>query len=396
MPNGYEELPYTSRSLKDVMLSAGDPYAWQRLGRETAGAVAESVPTSSYQKFNLALMSLLKQYQGLGTAKFTEAELTGREEAARRAMAPPSPELVGAAPSILSRVRAAQVGAMEPTITGAQQMGRTFAEQITGLGEAITAARTFATSMAAEEEAQITRANEQLKTYYSLYGKDFLTSLTPTERKDWERRTGMPKGTLDKLIEMPEPTAIEWSEPYTLSSGATAQKNIKTGAIKILEKPAVSAFKYTPTFAKGIDATQDAKSKLNDLKSVINYLETKQVKTGFIAGRKLEAGQKYGVPKLTPSELDFMSKFGKVRTGELFGVGGKVLAKQEIEELNRYIPTLYKSNDAVIVDLKNMYNRLYNIYNREISKLKLQAQSEGSLESALSEYFTPPEAEVEQ
>lgn len=130
---------FLSPRTPDELLIPGQSASELIAGRRGAANVAESTPT---QQFSLALLDLLKQQQQLGTRPFVEQELAGVEAQAERVFQTPS-ELIGASPQLQSNVRGAAVGALEPTIRGAQTSQRTFGEQIRGFGSAVEAARLF-------------------------------------------------------------------------------------------------------------------------------------------------------------------------------------------------------------------------------------------------------------
>jgi len=359
---------------RDVMLGEGNLGATLQYSRGLAGQAGGVVPqSSSYQLFGLALMDLLKRFQGLGTKPFLEAELKGREEQAGRIMAPAE---AGMPPSLQRAARGAEAGAVEPQITGAKEMGRTFTEQLAGFADALSQARAIGTWM---EESEMNKQKQAI---------DLITKFPSAIQrlsKDQKNLIAKQAGVSSEFIDMIEP---EVGEAKIISRKEGIFKiNPITGALTPLYT-APTAFVMTPSTMKALDASKDAKSKLGDLKTAISYLENGAVKVGVVSGRRLEAGQKYGVPKLTPAELDFMSKFGRIRAKELFEVGGKVLTPYEIRELERYIPTLTQSQEAVITNLKNMYNKLLEIYQNEVNKLKLQV---GAETSETTEEVTPEE-----
>jgi len=140
MPNDtFSQLSRITNDTRAAGLRSEDPFFLNEQRGGLASQLAGTTGQTNYNKFAIALMDMMKQYQQIGTGKFLEAELKGREEQSRRALAPLSPELAGAAlsPSQILGVKGAQVGAVQPTITGAQELRQTFTEQLQSLGTAM-------------------------------------------------------------------------------------------------------------------------------------------------------------------------------------------------------------------------------------------------------------------
>lgn len=138
---------FPTRDIRDIGLQGGSPAAFASL----SGDISKETPNLSQSRaFGAAIMDLMKRAQGVGTAPIQEQGLRAREEQAKRS-AYSAPELVGASPGLQTQARQAGVRALEPTISGASETQRTFAEQIRGFGEAIDVAREFGRQIQQEE-----------------------------------------------------------------------------------------------------------------------------------------------------------------------------------------------------------------------------------------------------
>ena len=125
------------RSITNLQVQSGDASAILGASRQQAQGVADATPAV---KFGEQLMQMLKQYQTLGTRPFAEQGFNAQEAQAQRIFQGPG-NLAGASPTLQSGVRSAQVEALQPTVSSAQQSQKTFGEQISGFGDAITRAQ---------------------------------------------------------------------------------------------------------------------------------------------------------------------------------------------------------------------------------------------------------------
>ena len=144
----YEQLPSIQNRTLGSLYNSNEPFAIQRQGQQQAQSIAASTPS---QVFNLALMSLLKQQQQLGTRPFQEQRFNAQEAQSRAVRETPS-SLIGASPQLQASVRQAGVSAYQPVVSGAEQGMQTFGEQIKGLGSAIEQARAFGEDIRKQEE----------------------------------------------------------------------------------------------------------------------------------------------------------------------------------------------------------------------------------------------------
>lgn len=193
----FSQLPSIQRNLTGLSLQSGEPFAIQRTGQQLASNVAQSVPP--YRLFGQALTELLKQYQQIGTAKFTGAELGARQEQARRVLGKTPQELIGASPQLQSQVRGVQAGALEPTISGAGELKRTFTEQLKGLGGAIEQARALIKEGEESENKRRDDARTIIRDALTLAGGSAFQGADPKEVEQLEKMSGYPKGYIQNL-----------------------------------------------------------------------------------------------------------------------------------------------------------------------------------------------------
>lgn len=147
MPDGTYQNQFPTTSIRDVGLEAGNPAAYASLGNKSATSIAES---DQSQIFGLAVMDLLKQYQGIEKQPFARQELDAQSAQASRAAYTP-PELIGASPSLQAGARNAAVGALDPTIQGARVAGQTFGSQLSTFNDILGQAKGFLAEQANAE-----------------------------------------------------------------------------------------------------------------------------------------------------------------------------------------------------------------------------------------------------
>lgn len=188
MPNTFEQLPSIQSRTLGSLYNTGDPFATQKFGQEQSQNIGQSVPNSPHAQFGMLLAQLLQQYQGLGTKPFVEQELSAREEQNKRIFQTPT-NLIGASPSIQAGARAANVGALEPTIQGAVQSQRTFAEQLQFVGDIIKELRAEQKEMRADQKAS-RKAPETLETDQGIFQWN-------PDKRQWET-TGFTKTKKEK------------------------------------------------------------------------------------------------------------------------------------------------------------------------------------------------------
>src|SRR5688572_7800574 len=115
---------FPTRDIRNIGLGSGDPGAYANLNQDQS------------RVFGLAVMDLLRQYQKLGTKPFVQQQFNAQDQQVKRSIYT-SPDLIGAAPGVQAGARNAAVGALRPTIQGAQDSQQTFGEQIKNFGTTI-------------------------------------------------------------------------------------------------------------------------------------------------------------------------------------------------------------------------------------------------------------------
>ena len=147
--------------------------------------------------FMSGVMDLLKNYQKLGTAKYDEAGLRARGEMASRVMTEATP---GMSPGQQGAIRSADVSAEQPNYAGAQEMGKTFAEQLQGMGSALEQARLIGESFQAEEQSRLDREESRRKEQLTLITQfpSAFKMLPEEQKKQIEEQIGY-KGLIDML-----------------------------------------------------------------------------------------------------------------------------------------------------------------------------------------------------
>lgn len=186
----YEGLPI-SRDITGVLAGAGDPFFVQRAGTQ----IAQDTAHSPVQRFNMALLEMLKEYQQLGTKKFQEAAFTGASQQAGRVLAE-SP-YKGFSPGGQAQIRGAEAGALTPQITGAGSLGQTFGEQLRGFGDMVQSIQGFIRDYQTYEQQKKSDAMNFIQSIFSQRGSAAFTGLDPKIVAELEKTSGMPKGFID-------------------------------------------------------------------------------------------------------------------------------------------------------------------------------------------------------
>lgn len=350
MPNGFEQLNSIPRDITGLLAQAGEPFAVQRLSREQARNLGSAVPTGSpYANFGLALMDLLRQYQQVGTRPLVEQQFAAQQAQVNRALAPTSPELIGAAPQIQAAVREAQVGALEPVIAGARQAQRTFAEQIQGFGDALTQARAIGQWIQDVEE---NRTKNALDLIFKL--PSAVKRLPEKEKRRLETIAGLQKGLVDLIPE----TIEQKTQVVELSSGQKVLINSQTGnIIKELEP----AGQVQTTIAKLPTQAQEQIVKLQTiddntkrLESLVNEIGTKGFgpesrATGFIRKQLSKIGLDPIVRQFLDTRQSMIAPLARIISGE---VG--VLTDFDIKRAEGLLPRLGESKEEVRRKLKSL------------------------------------------
>lgn len=215
--------------------------------------------TSAYTKFNLALMQMLKQQQSMGTQQFVNAEQQGIQEQSNRIMATPPQSLVGANPALQNQVRGAQASAMNPTIQGASKLGKTFSEQISGLGSAIEQARGIGALMQQEEQNETARQDAKRQNELNLMLNNpsgyltYLNSLDPKAKKSKLDYLGINETFLSAYA--PQAEEKEMTTAMIEAGGKNLLINSKTGDI-------IKDFGATPVSSSSTEIVEIGENKV--------------------------------------------------------------------------------------------------------------------------------------
>ena len=191
---------YTSPAARQLSFLPGESASTLQATGSIANTVGSNVPNASAaQNFNARLVEMLKQYQQLGTKPFAEQALNAEAAQAGRVLQTPS-NLIGASPALQSSVRSADVSALSPTVQGAQNSQKTFSEQISGLGNAITQAQNLVQTFEAQQQTQVENARKVVD-YALASGSDGLNAFLSTKEGEATiKAAGLNKETLAAMV----------------------------------------------------------------------------------------------------------------------------------------------------------------------------------------------------
>ena len=314
-------------NIRTLKVGEGDPGAQSSLGASLARNVGQGVPTDSpYGKFGSALMDLLKQYQGMGTAKFREAELSAQERMGRARYEPLPSDVagLGLSPAQIGQVRGARVGAMEPEVKGAGALRKTFTEQLTALGDALSQARAIGQFMLDSEQEETKQAIDWITKFPGA-----VQSLDSDQKKALAKKAGVDPSFID-LIE-PEIKA-----PETKVVGKVLlERDPKTGQWKeVYRQPSVlgedltpaqisNAFKLTDDYEKAsktftdqvsaytrVQASATTPSAAGDLALIFNYMKMLAPSSVVREGEFATAVNTGSIPQI------IWAKYNKILKGE--------------------------------------------------------------------------------
>ena len=186
-----------SPATRDIQLSSGESGATLTQGQNQSQNIAQSAPSANV-KFAGLIGQLLQRHQQLGTGQFAQQQFNASDEQARRVFQTPQ-DLIGAAPGVQGAVRGAQVSAVQPTISGAQQGAQTFREQLGAFGSAVEAAQAFSDKLQAEERQKVDDAKAIVEFALSQGGSSGLEALM-NANPDLLKTAGLDAKTVQGLI----------------------------------------------------------------------------------------------------------------------------------------------------------------------------------------------------
>ena len=351
----FSQLPSIQRNLTGLSLQSGEPFAIQRTGQQLASNVAQSVPP--YRLFGQALTELLKQYQQIGTAKFTGAELGARQEQARRVLGKTPQELIGASPQLQSQVRGVQAGALEPTISGARELKKTFTEQLTGLGGAIEQARALIKEGEESENKRRDDARTIIRDALTLAGGSAFQGADPKEVEQLEKMSGYPKGYIQNLSQTIRERELELKKQQKVASESSLDNWVtllEGGQISLSQVPLGVRSQVvnraaqlgipivSPTFAgkskEAISAFNSATALLDTVeslsKNVITAQDPYQIPNQYFKGLTIARKFNPSVAVFQDTVQAFLSMLTRAA-----GERG-VLTTQDVERIRKALPSL--------------------------------------------------------
>ena len=379
------QIPQLSRDIQSLQIGEGNTNAQALLGSRLAVSAGESTPS---KKFGAALMDILKSMQQLPIAAPFNLEASRlRQEQAQRLATPGIP---GMSPALQSSIRGAEVGALEPSISGAERGARGITEQLGKLGDVLSQARLLGQFMQTEEQNELTRQDTKrkekldlmlkapaaFKTYFSTLdpkkqkteldsmgiGMEFVNAL-PDEMEEPERQV-VGKTLLEK-----DKTTGQWNVIYkepetgtgTIPPGAIPKGGFKFETLEEIRNLPVS--ELTKAVIAGYGRTKDLtpteRTKvITELYQVgFNPYEYINRKLDLLATQYDNVSNKYKgiiggrIPfteSVDPSvgEFESMKQVLTREVARLFDVG--VLSDQDVAAYNRAMPSRGDANKEVV------------------------------------------------
>jgi len=278
MADTYSQLPSVSSNVRDVMLEGGEPFALNSLREGMASQVSQT-GSSAYNNFVKILTDLTKRYQQIGTAKFLEPELAAREQQSQRALAPLSPELAGAAlsPSQIMGIKQAQVGALEPSISGARELRQTFSEQLQSFGSSLEQAKALGQWMQDTEQKEQDEYKDILFNFPSA-----IREMSDDELKAFSKKTGYSPDLVREIVERDTLQERQLQETIrhnkAMEGNGISSENINTTLYSV-------GLPYTIVSDKG----QLTDTYLNKLQKVgIPPQDAQEIMNEILSGKSLE------------------------------------------------------------------------------------------------------------
>jgi len=188
--HGQQEYPDTQ--LAPQQLTTTETEAPRTL---TESPLSQAPKKNSYQIFNSALMDMLKEYQGMGTAPLQQRQLDLSTQQAQKISAE-SP--AGFSPSQQEAMRSGQAEAIQPSIAGAEARQQTFQEQMNSFGNILTATKQYAQSMEDSKVKQQENTRTMIQDAITTYGSQAFTGVDEKALAELEKEAGYPKGYLTR------------------------------------------------------------------------------------------------------------------------------------------------------------------------------------------------------
>lgn len=356
--------------------------------QEALSLQGSSMANSASQKFGLALMQMLKQYQNpnlLGTRAIQQQQLDLSTQQAGRISAQTPEALIGASPSQQSRARSAEASALSPSIEGAGDRAKTFSEQLAGFGDALTRAQAIGEWMASQEEN--TRKEKQ---NIVLSYPESIKAMPEKERTQYLKEAGISESFLDSLI---KGAGKEWVDETV--NGIFGQRNTKTGefnSIKDLSTPggtAPNSYKEwelagglegteksyadwlkqakTPELSSTqklkLTAYQDILSRTEKIKNKFNELLKAGIQIGPVAA--LDAAIKRAGGNENQIRAELYSLTEELKDSILRARSGAQINEQEYKRLAEFIPNISQQEQMFEINLNRLstetQDAMYNL-----------------------------------
>lgn len=224
------------------------------------------------QKFSGLLADLLRRHQQLGTRPFAEQSISGQEEQVRRTEQTPA-NLIGASPTIQSGVRAAQVGAVQPTVSGAETGQKTFGEQIKSFGDVIQNTRQFLVDEESRQQQLKENMRQNIIDAATLGGSAGLDSLLKT--KEGQQAFKIAGFDSETLIASVKSREVEEKRRFDV------EQSTSTATLKALQDAQEKATQAQKVVSEGADIINITRGLLS---SDLGGITGKERLRGFLPG----------------------------------------------------------------------------------------------------------------
>jgi len=168
------------------------------------------------QRFNLALMNLIKRAQGMGTGAFQRRGFELEERQAERVLKQAEP---GFTPTQQAAIRGAEAGALRPSILGAERGAQTFAEQLRGFGTAMDRAQAIGTMLYNVEQQKYEKEQQEKKQWFDVLSEistDEWNAMDDKTQSMFSKHLGISKDIIGMITQEKEPTKYTPPEAYKL------------------------------------------------------------------------------------------------------------------------------------------------------------------------------------
>jgi len=376
MPNGtFSKLPSTQQNIRNLSIQSGEPFFIQRAGQEQARTIAENTPA---QKFMMALMQMLTRSQQIEPERFERTALGLEAEQARRLATLGTP---GIAPNLQAQSRAAAVGALEPSITGARAMERTISGQLRTFESSITAATNFMRIMEEEENRRRDDARSLINDALDRFGGDAFKGMDPKRLLELESVSGYGKGYISDVKDRIQAReTIKEREMEELRKFRADQISIQRAELGI-KREALAIKKTGGTL--GTQA-KNALVYINGARATLSLLTRKMAIIPFprSIGERLTLGNVNILKSRIQSDPN-MARFEALKKGIvslLARAKGEVgvLTEQDIQRVIDTLPRLNDRQDVAYGKLQDMLET-FNEFEQRITGMGVSSEGGNSI-----------------